>query len=224
MIITIDGPSGTGKSAVARLLAKKLHFSFFDTGALYRSLSWWICREGIEWNDIKKSLVRFDFSIQEEDGSKHYFVGKIEVTDEIRKKEITEVASKIAAIKEVRESLLPIQKNYAKKYDSVFEGRDLGTVVFPDAEVKIFLTASADIRAKRRYREILSKNPEEKVKLEEILESLEKRDSQDSSREIAPLKCPEGAFLLDTSELEVDQVVDILFQYILTKKNSCKAG
>ena len=119
---------------------------------------------------------------------------------------------------------MPIQKNYAKKYDSVFEGRDLGSVVFPEADVKFFLTADADIRAKRRYNEILSKSPLEKIEFSDVMDSLGKRDAQDSLREIAPLKCPEGAFLLDTSKLDVDQVVDILFQYILTKKNSCKAG
>jgi cytidylate kinase len=221
MIITIDGPSGTGKSTVARLLAKKLGFSFFDTGAMYRALSWWIQQEKIDMQDLKELTSRlkdFQFSIQELGEEKRYFVHDVDVTEEIRKKEINEVVSKISAIKEIRELLLPIQREYAKTHDSVFEGRDLGTVVFPEADVKFFLTASPEVRGKRRYLELLSKNPNSSIQLEEVIQSLQKRDEQDSSREIAPLKCPLDAWILDTSEYPVDQVIGMLLQYTLTKK------
>ncbi len=224
MIITIDGPSGTGKSTIAKLLAKKLLISFFDTGALYRALAWWVAHEKISWDHAIPSLDSFTFSLKEEGENKEYFVAGINVTQEIRTKEITEMASKIAAIKEVRAALLPIQKEYASKGSFVFEGRDLGTVVFPNAEIKIFLTARPEVRAERRYKEILEKDPTSKIKLQDVLESSEKRDAQDINREIAPLKCPEGAFVLDSSDLTILQVVEILHQYILTKKKACKAG
>lgn len=224
MIVTIDGPSGTGKSTIAKLLAKKLGFSFFDTGALYRALAWWIIHEKISWESIVSSLGSFNFRIKEDRENKEYFVSDVNVTQEIRTKEITEMASKIAAIKEVRASLLPIQKECVYGRDFIFEGRDLGSVVFPEAESKIFLTARPEIRAERRRKEMLEKDPTLRVSLEEVLESLEKRDEQDINREIAPLKRPEGALLLDSSDLTIDQVVETLYQYILTKKRACKAG
>ncbi|MES2199068.1 MAG: (d)CMP kinase [Chlamydiota bacterium] len=224
MIITIDGPSGTGKSTIAKLLATKLQFSFFDTGALYRALAWWVVHEKISSDSIVQALDKFTFSLKENAGNKEYFVSGINVTQEIRKKEITEMASKIAAIKEVRAALLPIQKEYAANGNFVFEGRDLGTVVFPEAEVKIFLTASLEVRAERRYKEMVEKDPTLKIKLQDVLESAEKRDAQDTNREIAPLKCPEGAFILDSSDLTIPQVVEALYQHILTKKRACKAG
>lgn len=214
MIVTIDGPSGTGKSTVARLLANKLRMSFFDTGALYRALAWWVEEKQIPWEKIPEHLSSFSFVIQEEGGDKQYFVLGRNVTEEIRKKEITEKASKVAVIKEVRASLLPLQRNYAKEHDSVFEGRDLGTVVFPEAEIKIFLTAKPEVRAERRYLEMQKKNPNLSLNREEVLDDLEKRDAQDAGREIAPLKCPEGAFVLDTSDLSTSEVVDKLYEYI----------
>jgi len=214
MIVTIDGPSGTGKSTVARLLANKLRMSFFDTGALYRALAWWVEEKQIPWEKIPEHLSSFSFVIQEEGGDKQYFVLGRNVTEEIRKKEITEKASKVAAIKEVRAALLPLQRDYAKEHDSVFEGRDLGTVVFPEAEIKIFLTAKPEVRAERRYLEIQKKNPHLALDREEVLQDLEKRDAQDAGRDIAPLKCPEGAFILDTSDLTTSEVVDKLYEYI----------
>ncbi len=221
MIITIDGPSGTGKSTVARLLAQKLGFSFFDTGAMYRALSWWIQKEKIDIQDLGQLTSRlkdFEFSIQEHQHEKRYFVHSTDVTEEIRKKEINEAVSKIAAVKEIRQLLLPIQRAYARTHDSVFEGRDLGTVVFPEADVKFFLSASPEVRGQRRYLELVSKNPTASCSLEEVIESLKKRDEQDSSREVAPLKCPTDAWALDTSNYSIDQVIEMLLQYTLTKK------
>ncbi len=151
MIVTIDGPSGTGKSTIARLLAKKLGFSFFDTGAMYRSLAWWIRSKQIDLQErkqLQRRLKDFQFFIEEHAGEKRYLVRDVDVTEEIRKKEINEVVSLISAIKEIREFLLPLQRAYAKRHDSVFEGRDLGTVVFPDAEVKFFFNGNS-----RRERE-----------------------------------------------------------------------
>lgn len=220
MIVTIDGPAGTGKSTIAKLLAIKLQISFFDTGALYRALAWFVSSEKIEWEEIPEALPRFVFSIKEEAGVKEYFVADKNVTKQIREKEISEMASKIAAIKEVRAALLPMQREYAKRSDFVFEGRDLGTVVFPEAEVKIFLTARSEIRAERRYTEMKAKDPALNINLQEVLEASEKRDAQDMNREIAPLKCPEGAFVLDTSDLTIPEVIEILYQHVLTKKNS----
>lgn len=221
MIITIDGPSGTGKSTVARLLAEKLGFSFFDTGAMYRSLVWWLFQERVDLKDMDRlfqHLKGFDFSVREERNEKRYFVGQRDVTEAIRQKEVTEAVSKISAIKEIRDFLLPIQRDYAKTHDSVFEGRDLGTVVFPKADVKFFLTARPEVRGKRRYLEILAKKPSVQISLEDITESLCKRDAQDESREVAPLKCPEDAYVLDTSDYSLDQVVEILLQHTLKKK------
>jgi cytidylate kinase len=188
---------------------------------MYRALSWWIHQEKIDIEDLKELTSRlkdFQFSIQEHGEDKRYFVHSVDVTEAIRKKEINEAVSKISAIKEIRELLLPIQRAYAATHDSVFEGRDLGTVVFPKADVKFFLTASPEVRGKRRYLELLSKNPKSSIQLEEVIQSLQKRDEQDSSREIAPLKCPLDAWSLDTSEYSIDQVIEMLLQYTLTKK------
>jgi cytidylate kinase len=221
MIVTIDGPSGTGKSTVARLLACKLGFSFFDTGAMYRALAWWILQRKLDVSniaDLQTQLPQFSFFIEESLGEKKYWVGEMDVTEAIRTKEITEYVSKIAAIGAIRQLLLPVQRAYAKNHDVVFEGRDLGTVVFPEADVKIFLTASPEIRGKRRYLELVAKKTHNDVCLAEIVASLEQRDEQDSSREIAPLKCPQDAWVLDTSDYGIDQVVDMLLKYTLTKK------
>ena len=221
MIVTIDGPSGTGKSTVAKLLAKKLCFSFFDTGAMYRASVWWIHHHQIDIenvSDLAEKFSQFHLEIQEKEGLKHYLVEGVDITEEIRQKKITEEVSKISALKEVREALLPLQREYAFSHDCVFEGRDLGTVVFPKADVKIFLTANPEVRAERRYKELMVKNPRTLLSKEEVLVSLEKRDAQDMNREIAPLKCPEDAFVLDTSFYEIDQVVDLLLTHVLTKK------
>lgn len=209
MIITIDGPAGTGKTTVARKVAEKLGFQYFDTGAMYRAITYRLLQEGISLDDenqLSPFLKRFQFSIRKEDGEKRYFVGSEDVTEMIRTPEVTKSVSIISAHPAIRRALVPIQRNFAEKGNSVFEGRDMGTVVFPKAELKIFLTARPVVRAERRYLEI--KDKFKSTTQEEIFRELIERDAIDISREISPLKQASDAHLIDTSDLVIDEVVD----------------
>lgn len=212
MIITIDGPSGTGKSTVAKGVAKKLGFTFFDTGAMYRSFAWLVSKEGIDPADEKsvaQILPQFHYSIRlGKGGERCYFVGEHEVTQEIRTQPISMIASQIAVHPAVRQAMVEIQRKFGHEVDAVFEGRDMGTVVFPDADLKIFLTASSKIRAERRYRELLQKFPDLEMTLDDILKEIEERDKTDSTRAISPLKQATDAILIDTSTLSANQVID----------------
>ncbi len=227
MIIAIDGPSGTGKSTTAREVARKLNFTFFDTGAMYRSAAWWIVQQGINPDDERKvvdSIHTFVYEIQTQDEQqRRYFVGGVDVTQAIRSHEISTIASKIAVYGQLRRELVKIQREFGKKANAVFEGRDMGTVVFPEAEVKVFLTASSSVRAQRRYRELLVKFPDlaQSLSEEQILKDIEERDHKDSTRAISPLKKAPDATLIDTSELTVDEVVDQILVLIRQKKKSC---
>ncbi len=211
MIITIDGPSGTGKSTVAKGVAKKLGFTFFDTGAMYRSLAWLILKEGIDPLDQEKVetiLPQFQYEIRTTDeGERHYFVQEIDVTHQIRSQEISMAASHIAVYPAVRETMVKIQRAFGQSVDAVFEGRDMGTVVFPKADLKIFLTAKAEVRAERRYRELIHKFPDLSMSFEDILKEIEERDQTDSTRAISPLKQASDAILIDTSKFTADQVI-----------------
>lgn len=218
MIITIDGPAGTGKTTVAKRVAECLHFFYFDTGAMYRSVAWKIVREKIALSDlprIEELLENLHFRIESKGKEKHYFVGDEEVTEEIRSQEITKMVSAVSALPVVRKSLLMIQRDFAKGRNVVFEGRDMGSVVFPEAEVRIFLTARPEVRAQRRLDELLQKRPEdaEGLDLEKMREELMRRDELDSTRAIAPLKCPEGAYVVDTSDLSIDEVIGEILKY-----------
>ncbi len=218
MIITIDGPSGTGKSTVAKGVAKKLGYTFFDTGAMYRSVAWKILEEGIDPSDPKKVaeiLPDFQFRIEtDEQGERHYFVGDKEVTKEIRSQRISSLSSQIAVYPEVRKTLVKIQRKFGYKTDAVFEGRDMGTVVFPDADLKIFLTAKPKVRADRRYKELLAKFPDlaETLSVNQILHEIEQRDKNDTEREISPLRQAPDAKLIDTSYLTAEQVIEKVVQ------------
>lgn len=212
MIITIDGPSGTGKSTVAKGVAKKLGFTFFDTGAMYRSFAWMIAKEGVSVEDEKEVqllLTKFQFEIRSgSSGERHYFVGGADVTSEIRTQAISMAASKIAVNPTVREEMVKIQRRFGTAGDAVFEGRDMGTVVFPDADLKIFLTAKPKVRAERRYRELIHKFPDLSISFDEILKEIEERDQTDTTRAISPLKKAADAVVIDTSEMAAGQVID----------------
>ena len=214
MIIAIDGPSGTGKSTVAKEVAKRLKFTFFDTGAMYRSFAWQVREKGIDPIDLEKveaEILVFHFNLQtNEQGERSYFVGGKEVTKEIRSREISTLSSQIAAYQSVRNAMVKMQRNFGQSCDAVFEGRDMGTVVFPDADLKIFLTAKPSVRAERRYRELLAKFPDlsESINPKQILHEMIKRDESDTTREISPLKQAPDAILIDTSDSSIDEVVE----------------
>ena len=220
MIIAIDGPSGTGKSTVAKGVAKKLNIAFFDTGAMYRSLAWWIQQAGINPADeqrVNGELAHFRYEIQPDAaGARTYFVNGTDVTQVIRTSPIAALASKISTYPEVRKALVRIQREFGAKQNAVFEGRDMGTVVFPQAEVKVFLTADAKVRAERRHRELLTKFPdlEKSMTYDQILRDLEERDHTDRTRTISPLKKADDAVLIDTSDLSAEEVIQRVVEIV----------
>ncbi len=221
MIITIDGPAGTGKSTIAKNVAKKLQITYFDTGALYRSIAWYVDKNNVPIDDLpsmEKLLKTFDFHIKREKNRCAYFVGKTDVTDFIRSAKISALASQIGAKGFVREALNPLQRDFAKTHDCVFEGRDLGTVVFPRADLKIFLSATPEIRAKRRLEQQTAEGQAKNANFEEILEQIIKRDKDDMERAVAPLKQAKDAFFIDTSNLNARQVTSKVLQCLKKKR------
>lgn len=224
MIITIDGPVATGKSTIAKRLASAIGYIYFDTGSMYRAFTLGLLENNINFNDfegIKKYLETFDFRIKVSKGERRYFLNQEDVTDKIRSERVTNNVSVVAAMPFVRDKMTGIQRELAKGVNAVFEGRDMGTVVFPDAQVKIFLTGRPEVRAKRRYEEFLAKYPEEfkGMTIEQVLENITKRDELDSSREAAPLRQPPDAGVIDTSDLSVDEVVMKILEYRDSLKN-----
>ena len=206
--IAIDGPSSAGKSTVAKIVSQKLGYVYIDTGALYRAIALYAVRNNAETtssDEITPLLSQIQIDLKYVDGMQKVYLNGEDVSDDIRKPEMSMAASNVSAIPAVREFLLDLQKDMAKKYNVIMDGRDIGTVVLPFAQVKIFLTASAEIRAKRRFLEFTEKG--HNVIFEEILEDIKKRDYNDSHREIAPLKQAEDAILLDTSAYDCDEVV-----------------
>ena len=207
--IAIDGPAGAGKSTVARALAKELGYYYVDTGAIYRTVAYFLDLLGISPKDadgVHRYLDELTIEIQyDEEGKQHMLMNGMDVSDEIRTQDISQKASLVSAHPEVREMLLDMQRDVARKHNVIMDGRDIGTVVLPKATVKVFLTASAEVRAKRRTDELLAKG--QKVNFEQVLKDIQLRDHQDSTRAVAPLKQAKDAVLLDTSELDIQGVI-----------------
>ena len=207
--IAIDGPAGAGKSTIARALAKELGYYYVDTGAIYRTVAYFLDLLGISPKDVdgvERYLDELPIQIEyDETGKQHMLMNGMDVTDDIRTPDISQKASLVSAHAMVRHMLLDMQRAVAKKHNVIMDGRDIGTVVLPKATVKIFLTASAEVRAKRRMDEFAAKG--QKVAFEQVLKDIQQRDHQDSTRPIAPLKQAKDAVLLDTSELDIPGVI-----------------
>ena len=217
--IAIDGPAGAGKSTIARALAKELGYYYVDTGAIYRTVAYFLDLLGISPKDvdgvsryIDELTVELDW---DEDGKQHMFMNGMDVTDDIRTPDISQKASLVSAHAVVREMLLDMQRDVARKHNVIMDGRDIGTVVLPKATVKIFLTADAEVRAKRRCDEMTAKG--QKANFNEVLKQIQQRDYQDSHREIAPLKMARDSIKLDTSELTIEGVIEAMKKIVMEK-------
>lgn len=210
MKIAIDGPAGAGKSTISKAAAKKLDFIYIDTGAMYRAVGLAAIRAGVDTTDhdgVKSILGGVDVSISHaEDGLQQIFLNGENVSEEIRLPEVSVAASNVAVIPEVRLKLVELQRELANKASVIMDGRDIGTYVLPDAEVKIFLTASVDERARRRCKELLEKGVE--TDIEAVKADMEYRDKNDSSRDFAPLRPAEDSVLLDNTDMTIEQAVD----------------
>ena len=209
--IAIDGPAGAGKSTIARSLASKLGYIYVDTGALYRAVGVNAMRSGADTKNPEQvcaTLEGADVSLRFVDGEQRVFLGEEDVSVAIRTPEASMAASNVSAIPAVRAFLFDLQRDIAAKNNCIMDGRDIGTVVLPNAEVKIFLTASAEVRAKRRYDELLAKGMQ--ADYNQVLEEMIQRDYQDSHRAIAPLKQADDAVLVDTSDMNLEQVIETL--------------
>jgi cytidylate kinase len=218
-IITIDGPSGSGKGTVSRLIASKLSFNYLDSGALYRALSVSSARHGVNLRNIKglvDLVEHMDVRFEMDDGNFQIFLDEINVTDEMRTEDAGARASKIAFYPEIRESLLKRQRKFAFGVGLVADGRDMGSVVFPEADLKIYLTASIEERAQRRHKELIDKG--EDVSLRALAKQVRDRDARDMNREVSPLIAADDAVTIDTSEMAVARVLNYVIELVHAKR------
>ncbi len=214
--IAIDGPSGAGKSTISKTLAAKLGYVYIDTGAMYRAVALYAIENGIDTKNsdgkLGKSLDKIDIDIAYKDGLQHIYLCGEDVSEKIRQHEVSMGASNVATVTAVRLKLVDMQRELAKKQSVIMDGRDIGTYVLPDAEVKIYLTASVQERAKRRQVELEAKGQE--VSYEQVLRDMEARDLNDSTREFAPLRQADDATLIDTTKLDFDGSVEKIYEHI----------
>ena len=216
--VAVDGPAGAGKSTVSRAAAKAMGYIYVDTGALYRAVGVNALRNGIDTKDrqaVAESLSDISVNLVFENGEQKVLINGEDVSAEIRTPDASMAASDVSAVPKVRDFLFDLQRNIASKNNCIMDGRDIGTVVLPNAKVKVFLTASPEERAMRRFRELSEKGST--VKYEEVLEDLIKRDYNDSHREVAPLKQADDAVLLDTTGMTLEQSVESLIRIIKEK-------
>ena len=212
--IAIDGPAGAGKSTIARRIAAELGYQYVDTGAIYRTVAYFMDLWGVSAKDVdgvNRYIDELTVAIEYDDeGKQHMIMNGMDVTDDIRTPEISKMASDVSAHACVREMLLDMQRDVAKQYNVVMDGRDIGTVVLPKADVKIFLTASAEVRAKRRTLELEAKG--QRADFNQILKAIQERDYNESHRAIAPLKMARDSVKVDTSEMGIDEVVKTILE------------
>ena len=217
--VAIDGPAGAGKSTIAKRLAKELGFYYVDTGAIYRTLGYFFDLVGIGPKDIDGITRLIDECVIEiewdEDGSQHMFLNEIDVSEDIRTPEISKIASAISAHKLVRDTLLDMQRDVARKHNVIMDGRDIGSVVLPKADVKFYLTASAEVRAKRRFDELQAKGVKDSY--EKVLKEVNDRDHADMNRAVAPLKQTKSHILVDSSDMSVEQVIAHMKAIVMEK-------
>lgn len=219
MNVAIDGPAGAGKSSIAKLVAKDLSFVYVDTGAMFRTMAYYFLTNGIDTGDeeaVNEACDDILIRIEYRDGEQHVFLGSQDVSKAIRQEEVGKNASVVAKYNKVRSKLLDLQREMARISDVIMDGRDIGTVVLPDAEAKIFLTASAEVRAERRFKELQEKG--EACSLEEIKKDIIARDEQDMNREIAPLKQAADAVYLDSSDMTIEEVVAKIREIVEAKR------
>lgn len=219
MKIAIDGPAGAGKSTIAKLVAKELSFIYVDTGAMFRAMAYYFLLNGIDTEDeeaVSASCDDIQIRIAYQDGEQHIYLKDVDISKEIRQENIGKQASVVAKYGKVRTRLLNLQRDLAKTSDVIMDGRDIGTVVLPDAEVKIYLTAGSRARAERRYLELQEKGMP--CDLDEIEKDIIARDKADMNREIAPLKQADDAVYLDTSDMSIDEVVAKIREIVEEKR------
>ena len=217
--IAIDGPAGAGKSTIARALAKELGYYYVDTGAIYRTVAYFLDLLGISPKDsdgVERYIDELTIKIEyDEEGKQHMLMNGMDVSNDIRTQDISQKASLVSAHPLVREVLLDMQRQVAREHNVIMDGRDIGTVVLPKANVKIFLTASPEVRAERRYKELIAKG--QKAELPTILQEIQQRDYQDTHRPIAPLKQAKDAVKVDTSEMDIQQVIAAIKEIVREK-------
>ena len=214
--IAIDGPAGAGKSSIAKALSKRLGYIYIDTGAMYRAVALFFVENNVsDGTDsrIESLLDKLEISIKYEDGAQKVILNGEDVTDKLRLEEIGKLASKFSAIGSVREKLVALQRKLAQKENVVMDGRDIGTVVLPNADLKIYLSASSKVRAKRRYLELLEKGYTD-LDINEIEDEIIKRDEADMNREISPLKQADDAYYLDSSDMTLEEVVSKILSMV----------
>jgi len=218
LIIAIDGPAAAGKSTLAKRLARELNYVYVDTGAMYRALAWRVMEEGIDPGDEKelgRILQQMRIRLVEHAGQLRVLLNEVDVTEQIRAPEVSQMASKVSTLKVVRDRMVELQRAMGSQGGVVAEGRDIGTVVFPVADVKIYLDASPEERARRRFAELRSQGKQ--VTLEETLEEMKERDRRDQERAVAPLRKAENALVVDSSRLGAEAVVEQVMREIKNK-------
>ncbi len=211
MKIALDGPAGAGKSTVAKCIAKELNINYLDTGAMYRGAAYYMLQKNIDVcdnNAVLKEIANMNISVRYLDNAQHIFMGEEDITSKIRTPQVTKASSDIAVIKEIRLKLVDLQREVGEKYDIVMDGRDIGTYVLPDADIKFFITASSKERAKRRFLEV--KDTQKDADINKIEEEIIARDKTDSNREFAPLRQADDAILVDTTNMSKEQVISFI--------------